>query len=305
MSQRELTLNINPLKHQEVDNIQMGVLPTGETYMSLRGLARFCGVNHSVIQELAKEWADGSLFNKGRGQKILQTFQRVTNGQTPPSSMYAVIETNNSLFPVIHAVPEPICVSVLQYYALHARLEDNSIAIANFEHAAAFGLRKYIYGRLDFDFDGIKDHCWNLLKERILYNADPVGYFTTFSQSTSIIANFVKHNIVVDERTMVDGSIGSVWGRYWTQNNLAAKYGDRIQIPHKFPKSYPQRDPMVNAYPTEALPEFLKWFNDIYLVEKFGKYLMTKVKKGDIEKERLPTLVEAVQPLRLENQSFS
>ncbi len=54
MSQTELTLNINPLKHQEVDNIQMGVLPTGETYMSLRGLARFCGVSHSVIQELAK-----------------------------------------------------------------------------------------------------------------------------------------------------------------------------------------------------------------------------------------------------------
>ncbi|PKH06651.1 hypothetical protein [Moritella sp. Urea-trap-13] len=71
MSQTELTLNINPLKHQEVDNIQMGVLPTGETYMSLRGLSRFCGVSHSVIQTLAKEWIEGTLFTKTRGKKIL------------------------------------------------------------------------------------------------------------------------------------------------------------------------------------------------------------------------------------------
>ncbi len=213
--------------------------------------------------------------------------------------MYVVIETNNQLFSVIHAVPEPICVSILQYYALHAKLEDNSVAIANFEHAAAFGLRKYIYGCLKFDFDGIKDHCWELLKERILYNSDPADYFTTFSQSTSIIANFIRHNIVIDERTMVDGSIGITWAKYWTTNNLESKYGERIKIEHKFPKAYPQRDPMVNAYPTEALPTFLKWFNDIYLTEKFGNYLMGKVKKGDIEKERLPSLVEAVQPLRL------
>ncbi|MEC6814951.1 hypothetical protein VXS05_07750 [Photobacterium toruni] len=299
MTQQQLPLHINPLKHQEVDSIQMGVLPTGETYMSLRGLARFCGVNHSVIQELAKEWADGSLFNKGRGQKILQTYGRITKGTNPPSSMYAVLETNNKLFPVIHAVPETICISILQYYALHAKLDNSDIAVGNFEQVAAFGLRKYIYERLNFDFEGIKEHCWNLLKERILYNSDPVGYFTTFSQSTSIIANFVKHNIIIDERTMVDGSIGIVWGNYWRSEKLNEKYGERIKIAHKFPVSYPQRDPMVNAYPTEALPDFLTWLNDVYLAEKFGKYLLNKVKKGDFEKDHIPMLVEAVQPLRL------
>lgn len=282
----------------------MGILPTGETYMSLRGLSRFCGVSHTVIQELAKEWSDGSLFQKSRGQKILGTYQRLTNGTMPPEAMYAVIETNNQLFPIIHAVPEQICVAVLQYYALHAKLDDNSIAIENFEKAAAFGLRKYIYQRLDFDFDfdRIKDHCWELLKERILYNADPAGYFTTFSESTSIIANFVRHGIVVDERTMVDGSVGLTWAHYWKSNGLSEQYGDRVQIQHQFPKSYPQKDPMVNAYPTEALPAFRTWFNDIYLTEKFGKYLAGKVKKGDIEKERLPQLVDAVQPLRLEQK---
>ena len=212
--QQHLALNVNPLKHKEVDNIQMGVLPTGETYMSLRGLARFCGVSHTVIQDLAKEWESGSLFDKTRGEKILKTYQRLTNNEKPPKSMYTVLETNNALFSTIHAVPEQICISVLQYYALHAKLDDNSIAIENFELSATFGLRRYIYDRLDFDFDRVKDRCWELLKERILYNQDPVGFFTTFSESTSIIANFVRSGIIVDEKTMVDGSVGSTWGCY-------------------------------------------------------------------------------------------
>lgn len=292
-------LQVSPLKHAEVNNIQMGVLPTGETYMSLRGLARFCGVNHSVIQELAKEWESGSLFTKTRGQKILQAFDRITHGAPPPSSMYAIIETGNPLFPKIHAVPESICVCVLQYYALYARLDDNSIAIENFENAAAFGLRKYIYGQLDFNYEGLKEYCWNLLKDRILYNEDPVGYFTTFSQSTSIIANFIRNDIVIDERTMVDGSIGIAWGNHWRNNKLAEKYGELIKIEHKFPESYPQINPQVNAYPTSALPDFLTWLNDVYLTEKFGEYLMRKVRKGHFSKESLPSLIEAVQPLRL------
>ena len=98
---------------------------------------------------------------------------------------------------------------------------------------------------------------------------------------------------------MVDGSIGIVWGNYWRSEKLNEKYGERIKIAHKFPVSYPQRDPMVNAYPTEALPDFLTWLNDVYLAEKFGKYLLNKVKKGDFEKDHIPMLVEAVQPLRL------
>ncbi len=111
MMQNQLTLNINPLKHQEVDNIQMGVLPTGETYMSLRGLARFCGVSHSVIQDLARDWSDGSLFDKTRGQKIIETFKRLTQREDLPSEMFAIIKTNNTLFPTVHAVPEQICIA--------------------------------------------------------------------------------------------------------------------------------------------------------------------------------------------------
>lgn len=302
MTGQQLVLNINPIMHKEVDSIQMGVLPTGEAYLSMRGLARFCGVNHSVIQDLAKEWESGVLFEKSRGEKVIATYQRLTNTNTIPSSMFSVIETNNNLYKVIHAVPEEICISVLQYYALHARLDDNSIAVENFEKAAAFGLRNYIYKKLDFDFDKVKDRCWELLKERILYNSDPVGYFTTFSESTSIIANFIRNGVLIDEKTMVDGSVGITWGKYWDTEGLSKKHGERIKIKHQFPKSYPQVDPMVNAYPVNSLPDFRAWFNDIYLAEKFGNYLSRKVAKGDFEKELLPKLIQAVQPLRLDKK---
>ncbi|MGN4868105.1 hypothetical protein ACTFBX_08875 [Aeromonas caviae] len=37
-------LSLVPVKMQEVDSISMGVLPNGETFLSLQGLAKFCGL---------------------------------------------------------------------------------------------------------------------------------------------------------------------------------------------------------------------------------------------------------------------
>lgn len=54
MKQRRLDLV--PVKMQEVDNISMGVLPNGETFLSLQGLARFCGMAPSSIIQLAQDW---------------------------------------------------------------------------------------------------------------------------------------------------------------------------------------------------------------------------------------------------------
>ncbi|MEZ8035559.1 hypothetical protein, partial [Vibrio crassostreae] len=52
-------LNLVPVKIQEVDNISMGVLPNGETFLSLQGLAKFCGLAPSSVIQLAQDWSAG------------------------------------------------------------------------------------------------------------------------------------------------------------------------------------------------------------------------------------------------------
>ena len=48
-------LSLVPVKMQEVDSISMGVLPNGETFLSLQGLAKFCGLAPSSVIQLAQD----------------------------------------------------------------------------------------------------------------------------------------------------------------------------------------------------------------------------------------------------------
>ncbi|MEJ7804941.1 MAG: hypothetical protein WKG03_03340 [Telluria sp.] len=50
-------LDLGVEKQVEIDGIGMGVLSDGTPYLTLRGLSRLCGVNHSVIQGINEEWA--------------------------------------------------------------------------------------------------------------------------------------------------------------------------------------------------------------------------------------------------------
>ena len=59
---KQSRLDLVPVKMQEIDNISMGVLPNGETFLSLQGLAKFCGVAPSAIIQLAQDWQKGGLY---------------------------------------------------------------------------------------------------------------------------------------------------------------------------------------------------------------------------------------------------
>jgi hypothetical protein len=57
-----------PVTEVEVDGIQMGVLSDGTPYLTLRGLARMCGVDHMALLRLANNWHEEQF--KPRGVKI-------------------------------------------------------------------------------------------------------------------------------------------------------------------------------------------------------------------------------------------
>ncbi|WP_447881972.1 hypothetical protein [Serratia fonticola] len=292
---KQQSLSIAPIAIKEIDNISMGILPNGETFLSLQGLARFCGMAPSSIIQLAQDWEKGEAQGRQRGRQLEELIKEWTESDQAPDSLYVQLSSNNSITGTIHAVPEQIVMAITDYYAHFAQVKKDE-AIINYRKAAKFGLRKYIYERLSYKETDAISRSWSLFQERILLNETPRGYFTMFDEATSIIASLIRNNIVVDDSIMPDGSLGSHWGRYWRTNSLADKYGDQIKIKHNFPESYRQLDPEINAYPHSALSEFRGWFEDVYLPEKYPEYVRRKVKDGTIMLESIPVLLSAVMP---------
>lgn len=294
------SLNVTPVRMQEIENISMGVLPNGETFLSLQGLARFCGVAPSSIIQLSQDWKNGEAQGKIRGKQLLQLIKEWTDSNEPPLSLYVEIDSKSSISGVIHAVPESIVMAVTDYYA-HYSQSPKQEAINNYRKAARLGIRKYIYDRLNYSEQDLIQQSWQLFQERILSNETPQGYFTMFDEATTIIASMIRNNIAVDDSIMPDGSLGNVWARYWKAQGLAIQFGERIKIIHRFPESYRQLDPEINAYPNAALSSFRTWFQDVYLVEKYPNYLNRKVGAGGITTESIPMLLAAVLPPTLPN----
>ncbi|WP_439828906.1 hypothetical protein [Aeromonas veronii] len=299
---KQLTMHYKPLKHQEIDQIGMGVLPSGETYLSLNGVAKFCGVAPSVIIEFSQQWESGDAHTKIRGQKIAQLIREWSKSDELPESLYFQIENVTALTTAIHAVPDVIAMAILDYYAHYAQ-SISQIAVDNYRIAAQYGLRKYIYERLGYSQEQVVEKSWGLFQQRILMNDVPFGYFTAFQESTPLIASMLKNNVAIDDRTLPDSSIGNIWGRYWRENNLDARYGEREKIQHYFPDSFRQKDPEVWAYPNAALPEFRDWLHNTYIAEKYGAYLQSKSKQGLISRGEIPQLVKAITPPSLADKA--
>ena len=295
MNQRRLDLV--PVKMQEVDNISMGVLPNGETFLSLQGLAKFCGVAPSSIIQLAQDWQKGEAQIKTRGKQLIELIKEWTESDEVPLSLYVQVENNYSISDVTHAVPESIVMAITDYYAHYTQVTKPE-AVRNYRRAAKFGLRKYIYERLDYNEQDRIGESWKLLQERILNNESPQGYFTMFDEATTIIASLIRNNIVVDDSIMPDGSLGIHWAKYWKAQDLEVKFSPRIKIKHTFPESYRQLDPEINAYPITALSEFRTWFQEAYLPQKYPQYIKNKIKDG----RDIPLLLAAVMPPSLESK---
>lgn len=292
---KQQSLSIAPVKMQEIDNISMGILPNGETFLSLQGLAKFCGMAPSSIIQLAQDWEKGEAQGRLRGQQLEELIKEWTETESAPDSLYVQLDSRSSITGVIHAVPEQIVMAITDYYAHFASVKKEE-AINNYRKAAKYGLRKYIYERLNYTERDIVSQSWSLFQERILLNESPKGYFTMFDEATSIIASLIRNNISVDDSIMPDGSLGIHWAKHWKANNLSEKHGESIKIKHKFPESYRQLNPEINAYPNKSLSDFREWFENIYLPHKYPDYINRKVNDGKINLESIPLLLSAVLP---------
>jgi hypothetical protein len=294
--QPAIQLELFPVTEVEVDGIQMGVLSDGTPYLTLRGLARMCGIDHTTLLQLANNWKDEQ--QKPRGIKIRELL--ATQGCNS-DSLY--IKTK-SKFGETHAYTDSVCMAILEYYAFEATQASNGIALRNYRLLARYSFRSFIYNRCGYDPDKHIPDSWKNFHQRILLNDQiPVGYFSVFRELADLVVHMIQKSCPIDDHTVPDISVGLTWANYWNEHEFDDVYGNRIQHPHRYPEWYPQAsaNPVPAwIYPAQALGEFRIWLNTHYIPKNFPKYIEGKVKKGIFLPSRAELLLDAVTKPMLE-----
>jgi len=255
-----------------VGGIEMGVLENGIPYLTQRGLAEMTGAARRSIQELTEEWQEAQTTNVWRGRMQFFRDYLTKAGFDEPSLFMEIAKDGTPHY----AYPDMVCMAMVEYFAFEAQ-RTNETALTNFRNLARYGLQKFIYDALGYT----PEDPWKLFNARVslLKDSVPLGYFSVFKESTGLVVDLINAGLPVNQHTIPDGSVGGTWGRYWTANKLAERYGERVEYPHYYPPEYPQsasNPQMANAYPNEAWAEFQSWFRSVYLPTKYPVYILKK-----------------------------
>ena len=105
----QLSLDLKIEREVAIDGIGMGVLSDGTAYLTARGLARVCGVDHTQVLQLSQDWSIPK--PRPRTSRIKAVLRQ--QGLHMPSP-YIAITVEGSTH---HAYPEVVCMAVLEYYA--------------------------------------------------------------------------------------------------------------------------------------------------------------------------------------------
>lgn len=289
---RQLNLDLGIEVERIVGGIEMGVLENGIPYLTQTGLSSMVGAARSTIFEITQEWQQSQstgVWPRGR----MQFFRNyLSKAGFDESNLYIEIKKDGSPY---YAYPDVVCMATVEYFAFEAQ-RTNDTALANYRNLARYGLQKFIYDALGYT----PEDPWKLFNARVslLKDSVPVGYFSVFKESTGLIVDLIQAGLSVNHHTVPDGSVGSTWGPYWTNNKLSERYGERIEYLHYYPPEYPQSGSNPQrawAYPDQALAEFRHWFHVIYLRTKYPNYILKKAKMlpgGIDEAQQLAAMFE-------------
>lgn len=270
-------LDLKPVKEMEIDGVGMGVLSDGTPYLTARGLARMCGVDHTKILEIVNDW--GAEQFRPRGRKIADLLHE--QGHDGSSLTRRVVHANQET----HAYCDAVCMAFLEYYAFEASGNVRPEAQRNYRILARSSFRTFIYNRLGYDPQNNIPDPWVKFHDRVLlnYNNLPPGYYSVFREVADFIIYLMQQGMTVDEHSVPDGSVGRIWSDYWTANAHEEQYGPRAKYPHNYPDYFPQAQANphdVWIYPDSSLGEFRRWMRQKYIPEKFPPYLKMKAKQG-------------------------
>lgn len=290
-SDHQQQLGLFSITEVERDGIAMGVLSDGTPYLSLRGLARMCGVDHTSLLPLTTNWKEEKLKPRGRKIQALLEAQKF-NG----SDLYLLTNGANG---ETHAYTDAVCMAVLEYYAFEATQANSETALKNFRLLARSSFRAFIYQGCGYDPDKHVPEAWRTFAERVMLNDQvPIGYFSIFREIADFNVHMIKAGGQLDSHTVLDGSVGIMWSNHWNKANFEDRYGSRIKHPHTFPDWFPQAaaNPVgAWIYPIQSLGDFKLWLYENYANTSFPKYIASKVKQGVFLPARANALISAVQ----------
>ncbi|MBG9989834.1 hypothetical protein [Pseudoalteromonas sp. NZS37] len=295
MSTNQNNIQVSLVSHTGNDGLDMGVMSDGTPYLGVRGLALLCDAAEIDITNLIKNWDAQKYTAKGQFIKgIIDSQGKSSVGLYIPTPINGVIQD------VINDVN---CMAILEYYAFEAPVSSER-AKQNYRSLARLSLRTYIYKRTGYTVDDGVPQYWQTYHDRITLNELPSGYFSVFSEISNILITSIRKGMPFDSETMPDISVGQIWAKEWNKKNYDETFGIRIKHLHQFPDDFPQKNPEAWIYPVESLGEFRKWLDDSYLRTKFPKYLAGKAKKGQLPGLNVQSLVDAIQPTRIEKNKL-
>jgi hypothetical protein len=288
----QLRFDLQVAAEREIDGIGMGVLSDGTPYLTLRGLARMCGVDHAQVVRITADWLAQPL--KPREQKIreLVRAQGADDGVA-----FIAVPMNGTIY---HAVPAAVCMAVLEYYAFEARAESDQAA-KSYRILARKGFNNFIYAQVGYNPTGAPNIAWQQFHDRVTltYHMVPDGYFSIFKELADIFVTLIRGGANLGPKFVPDISVGQLWAKHWTSENLDVVYGDRIKYEHNYPIYFPQAasNPQpAYCYPDEALGEFRKWVREEYIAKRLPGYLTQKVGQGQLPPAAATAALEAFAP---------
>lgn len=296
VNDQQIQADLFAVSEVEFDGVQMGVLSDGTPYLTMRGLARMCGIDNTSLFRLATNWPEERFKPRGRKIQDLLTAHGFSGASLFIKTRGAAGET--------HAYPDSVCMAVLEYYAFETQQgEGTDVAARNFRLLARGSFRDYIYKRCNYDPAKNLSDSWANFHERVLLNSQlPHGYFSIFKEIAELGVRMIQGGFNLDSHTVPDASVGICWGKHWEKHALDCTHGARIKHPHHYPDWFPQAaaNPIPAwVYPDVALAAFRDWMHRTYLPEKFPTYVDGKVKKGDLLPHNAKTLIAAIVPKQL------
>ncbi|SIS36492.1 hypothetical protein [Insolitispirillum peregrinum] len=298
ISQVQGSLDLGIEVDAEFGEIGMGVLSDGTPYLNQRGLAALCGVQNAHIGTISSQWNE--LDIKPRIKAIKDILEK--SGSSIPYPHIEVIHKGR----VHYCYPAEICLSILEYYAFDAGVNCQTEARNNFRLLAGSKLRELIYSQVGYDPSGAQSKRFNKWHERIAlnYHSAPKGYFHVFNEAHTIIYELIVAGANIDEKFVVDISIGLHWSKYWDANKLEHEFGIRRKYAHRYPDDHPQAksNPQESwCYPLASLGHYREWLQNVYLEGgKFAKYLDGKVKQGDLPPSIAQLAMSTLVPPQIE-----
>jgi hypothetical protein len=288
----QLRLDLQVAAEREVDGVVMGVLSDGTPYLTIRGLARMCGVDHTMIIRITADWIQTPL--RPREQKI----RELVRAQGANDSVaFIALQKNGTIY---HAIPAAVCMAILEYYAFEART-DNDQAAKSYRTLARKGFNDFIFAQVGYNPTGAPSIAWKQFHDRVSlsYHTVPDGYFSIFKELADIFVTLIRGGANLGPTFVPDISVGILWSKHWNAESLEVLYGPRKKYAHNYPVYFPQAasNPQTPyCYPDEALGEFRKWVRDVYIRQRMPIYLEQKVREGQLPAPAANAALEAFKP---------